>query len=194
MASTKQLAANRTNAKRSTGPKSALGKSRSGMNSCTHGLTAQQVVIGDEDPAQFGILVAGLEAEYEPQSMLEVELVGRLAGALWRLRRIPRFEAALIEARRIEVAVARERDLAFLHERNVETGTRADREIGLALIQDSQKQDTLGKLSRYEAALLNVSTRTLQQLLFLQDRRARDDSGVVEVLALPVNGPDAASQ
>ena len=176
MASTKQLAANRTNAKRSTGPKSALGKSRSGMNSCTHGLTAQQVVIGGEDPAQFGILVAGLEAEYEPQSMLEVELVGRLAGALWRLRRIPRFEAALIEARCAEL------------------GTYTDHDIGRALIQDSRHQDTLGKLSRYEAALLNVSTRTLQQLLFLQDRRARDDSGVVEVLALPVNGPDAASQ
>ena len=180
MASTKQLAANRTNAKRSTGPKSGFGKARSRMNACKHGLTAQQIVIGNEDPAQLDILVAGLEEEYEPQSMLEVELIGRLAVALWRLRRIPRFEAAVIEARRVEVVVARRRALAFLDERDEEaTRTHADRDIGLALIQDSQNQDTFGKLFRYEAALLNVSNRTLQQLLFLQDRRARDDSRVV---------------
>lgn len=39
MASERQIAANRANAKRSTGPKSALGKSRSSRNAVRHGLS-----------------------------------------------------------------------------------------------------------------------------------------------------------
>ena len=43
---------------------------------------------------------------------------------------------------------------------------------------------------------MNAFNRTLQQLLFLQDRRARDEdeSQVVEILTSPSNGRDAASQ
>ena len=103
----------------------------------------------------------------------------------WRLRRIPAFEAALIEARRAE-AIRYELDL-------VEETT------GLALICDSQRQDTLGKLSRYEAALLNVFNRTLHQLMLLQDREAHEIEGdsVVQIPpALPpspsVNGGQTA--
>ena len=36
---------------------------------------------------------------YDPQSALECELVERLAGILWRLRRVPFFEAAILDAR-----------------------------------------------------------------------------------------------
>lgn len=39
MASEKQIAANRANAKRSTGPKTAIGKSRSRWNAFRHGLS-----------------------------------------------------------------------------------------------------------------------------------------------------------
>ena len=39
MASDKQIAANRANAKRSTGPKSALGKLKSSRNAVRHGLS-----------------------------------------------------------------------------------------------------------------------------------------------------------
>jgi len=37
--------------------------------------------------------------EHDPQSALECELVVRLAGILWRLRRVPFFEAAILDAR-----------------------------------------------------------------------------------------------
>jgi hypothetical protein len=91
------------------------------------------------------------------------ELVERLAVTTWRLRRIPAFEAALIEARRAEAT---------------RYSLDADEETtGLALICDSQRQDTLGKLSRYEAALLNVFNRTLHQLMLIQDREAREIEG-----------------
>jgi hypothetical protein len=36
--------------------------------------------------------------EHDPQSTLECELVERLAGILWRLRRVPFFEAGILDA------------------------------------------------------------------------------------------------
>ena len=41
--------------------------------------------------------------EYDPQSALVYVLVEQLAGILWCLRRVPLFEAAILEARRGEV-------------------------------------------------------------------------------------------
>lgn len=104
MASPKQLRANRANAKRSTGPKSADGKARSSKNSLAHGLTARDIVIGDEDPEEFERLRTGLQADFKPASVIEQELVERLAGLLWRLRRIPVLEGALLDARQEETA------------------------------------------------------------------------------------------
>jgi hypothetical protein len=56
-----------------------------------------------EDAEQFDPLRAQLEAEFDPNSVIERELVDRLAGLLWRLRRVPVLEAALIRARRAEI-------------------------------------------------------------------------------------------
>ena len=94
MASEKQLRANRENAKRSTGPKSVTGKTLSRMNACKHGLTAESIVIGDEDPRAFDLLRAQLEADHNPRPGIERELVERMAVIMWRIRRVPVFEAA----------------------------------------------------------------------------------------------------
>jgi hypothetical protein len=150
MASEKQLVANRANAKRSTGPRTEAGKALSRMNAYRHGLTAETIVIGDEDPEAFDRLRADLEKEYNPRPGIESELVERLAVLMWRLRRIPTFEAALIEDKNIYASP--EPAIAFQNNR-----------------------DTLGTLFRYEAALMNAFNRTLQQLLFLQDRRTREE-------------------
>lgn len=47
MASQKQIAANQANAKRSTGPKTARGKVRSGRNALRHGLSLPMVTQGE---------------------------------------------------------------------------------------------------------------------------------------------------
>jgi hypothetical protein len=188
MASEKQVVANRANAKRSTGPKTAAGKALSRGNAYKHGLTAETIVIGDEDPQAFDRIRADLWEEYNPRLGIESELVERMAVLMWRLRRIPVFEAALIEARRAEVA-----DWNSVQE--LRNGPR-DKCLGHALIADSRSYDTLGKLSRYEAALMNAFNRTLQQLISLKGLRVRDQSQahVVEILSSPSNGQDAAQQ
>jgi hypothetical protein len=66
------------------------------MNALKHGLTAKNIVIGDEDPKEFEDLRAKLEHDLQPKTALEGELLERLAGLLWRLRRIPAIEAAIV--------------------------------------------------------------------------------------------------
>ena len=50
------------------------------------------------------------------------------------------------------------------------------REIGMALIRDSQNGDMLGKLSRYEASLQSGFIKTLNMLLLVQSRRIEGSS------------------
>lgn len=185
MASDKQLRANRSNAKRSTGPTSRSGKARSRLNSRKHGLTAKTLVIGDEDPAQFDKLRVELMEEYDPQSALECELVERLSSLLWRLRRIPAFEAAIIDARRAEVDDPikwLELEREGLTEEIIKV-----RALGDALIHDGTYHDILGKLARHETTLMHAFTKTLQMLLLLQNNRSsnRGDALMIEPVTLP---------
>ena len=182
--SRKKLEANRANAKRSTGPRSAVGKARSRMNAWKHGLTATTLVIGNEDPAHFDRLRAELMEQYDPQSPLECELVERLSSLLWRLRRVPIFEAAIIEARRADVKGDAVLDLAEVPAELWEKALLA-RSIGLALIRDGHS-DMLGKLARHEATLMNAFMKTLQMLLLLQrDRAGETGARVIEAAPLP---------
>ena len=65
----KKLAANRLNAKRSTGPRTERGKNTSRFNAATLGLFAKEVVIpicdGDGSADQFSELLADLEQEFQ---------------------------------------------------------------------------------------------------------------------------------
>ena len=53
MASEKQIAANRANSKKSTGPKTYRGRARSAMNATTHGLTSKTIAMLHEDSIEF---------------------------------------------------------------------------------------------------------------------------------------------
>lgn len=103
MPSQRQLEANKANARRSTGPRTSNGKTRSRMNAVKHGLTAKYIVIGNEAPDDFDALRRDLLRDLQASTRLEHELVDRLAGLLWRLRRIPILEAALVKACQSEV-------------------------------------------------------------------------------------------
>ena len=96
MASLKQIEANRRNALKSTGPRTAEGKMRSRRNAVRHGLTAETVVVGLEDSEDYRAFEASVTADYEPQTAVERELVLRLASLLWRLRRATAIETGLL--------------------------------------------------------------------------------------------------
>lgn len=97
MTSFKQIEANRANARKSTGPITEEGKQRSRCNAVRHGLTADTVIGALEDAEDYGAFEESIIADYDAQSAVERELVRRLAGLLWRLRRATLMETGLFE-------------------------------------------------------------------------------------------------
>jgi hypothetical protein len=96
MTSQKQTDANRRNALLSTGPCTEDGKQQSRINAYRHGLTAETVIVGVEDAAEYSAFEAEIVSEYDPKSVVERELTRRLASLLWRLRRANLIEAGLL--------------------------------------------------------------------------------------------------
>jgi hypothetical protein len=95
MATPAQIAANRANAQKSTGPRSVEGKSASRFNALKHGIDAASIVIPGEDPADYDALVAQYLHEYRPQSASESFHVDTMIRADWQKRRLETVEADL---------------------------------------------------------------------------------------------------
>ena len=90
-------AINRANAQFSTGPRTPTGKRRSSLNAISHGLTAAFPVLATEDPAAYQSHVQQFRDEYHPATPTETQLVQELADIAWRLNRIPKLEAGLLD-------------------------------------------------------------------------------------------------
>lgn len=95
MASPEQNFANRENSKHSTGPRTPDGKSTSSNNAKTHGLSAVDPVLPQEDAAQFTALRDDYTAQFNPATPYQKFLVAQLAGAHWKLMRVERIELAM---------------------------------------------------------------------------------------------------
>jgi hypothetical protein len=95
MATPAQIAANRANARKSTGPRSAEGKSASRFNALKHGIDAAAIVIPGEDPADYDSLAADYHRDFRPQSPSELFHVEAMLRADWQTRRLQRVEADL---------------------------------------------------------------------------------------------------
>ncbi len=96
MTSLRQVEANRRNALKSTGPRSANGKHASRRNALRHGFTAETVIEPLENLEEYREFEAAILAEYLPQTPVEQELVRRLASLFWRLRRATSIETGLL--------------------------------------------------------------------------------------------------
>ncbi len=74
---------NRQNSRRSTGPRSAQGKSHSSQNAVTHGLTARSGLLIGEDPDEFEALKQMMIGRFKPYNDAELTVVERIAGDIW---------------------------------------------------------------------------------------------------------------
>ena len=92
MSTDHQIAANRANARLSTGPRTADGKARSAPNNLRHGLASGRLIISGENPADFDELVEGLRAEYNPATPTEDHLILRMAQHFWLSQRAIRLQ------------------------------------------------------------------------------------------------------
>jgi len=191
MSSLKQIAANRRNALKSTGPTTPEGKERSRRNAVRHGLTAETVIAAFEDAEDYQAFEAAVIADYDAETAVERELVLRLASVLWRLRRATGIETALFEAVADEPSkrepgylgptLIAGADLAKGDQSRVAGGRRSDVAEGIDLDRKKDIGDAflrlaalptfpLDRLSRYEHLLW----RQARQLVFtLESLRRR---------------------
>ena len=93
-----QLAANRANAARSTGPKTPEGKARSRRNALQHGLTGAGVVLPTEDLPAIEARFTDFAADLRPVGGVAVFLVQRAALLSVRLDRAALHETARLTA------------------------------------------------------------------------------------------------
>jgi len=88
--SDKQKAANKRNAAKSTGPRTPGGKQKSSFNAVTHGLTARSMLLPGENAAELAARQQHLIDTFQPCHPVELEIVERMAGDIWRADRAER--------------------------------------------------------------------------------------------------------
>lgn len=96
--------------RRATGPRTAEGKARVSRNALSHGLLSQATLMAGEDAEELEALRSGLRTRLQPEGELEELLLDQMVSSAWRLRRLHRIEAGLLELelRRVEVERADE--------------------------------------------------------------------------------------
>jgi hypothetical protein len=166
MATANQIAANRANAQRSTGPKTGAGKAAAARNARKHGLFAKEVLAMGENAARFAELSQRVREALAPEGELEDALCARIVGCLWRLRRIVRLESAMVG------------NEDGLHPASLlERGWLCDDE-----------GDWLQLFSQYETRLDRMLHRALHELQRLQSRRSGADIPPPLVVDVDVRG------
>ncbi|HTC25125.1 MAG TPA: hypothetical protein VK688_12220 [Gemmatimonadales bacterium] len=94
--SEKKWLANRQNAQKSTGPRTADGKRAASQNAVTHDLLSREVLLPDEDGDVLSTLRTELFAELAPAGALETFWVDEAVACVWKLRRINRLERSTL--------------------------------------------------------------------------------------------------
>ena len=185
MTTEKQIEANRANAKKSTGPRTEAGKAVSRLNAVTHGLTPSEIVVWDEDPDAFDRFRADVLAELQPEGFLEIAEAERAATILWRLRRVPAWEAALLSWQQFKQAekdnfapVTSGAAIAATESATAELETawpgRSMKRRSMMKLVGQTLEGVLPKLmllNRYEANLVRQLQHTLATLAKHQDAR-----------------------
>src|SRR5208282_4623039 len=95
-----QIAANRVNAQKSTGPKTDAGRNASKMNALKHGIFSSEILVRgrhiEENPEEFAQLHQSMCDAYDPVGVAEEMLVDQLVTTFWRTRRLHKAEAGEI--------------------------------------------------------------------------------------------------
>ena len=155
----RRLQANRRNARKSTGPRTAAGKKRSSRNALKHGLCAAHACLSSEDKATFNIFIAELQQELQPRTAMQNIIFDQLVNAIWRLRRLPEAQADLFE-HELHHAADDPRGQSLAPSQILARRFSDDRSNGFVL------------MGRYETSLRNGMLRLLRQFESLKKHHA----------------------
>lgn len=94
-----QILANRRNAQKSTGPRTAEGKAAVAKNATKHSLFASQNVVISENQADFDAFRDDMLAELAPVGTMESVLAERIVSLTWRFKRAERMQNEVVGAK-----------------------------------------------------------------------------------------------
>jgi hypothetical protein len=166
MATALQMAANRRNAQRSTGPRTTEGKTVSRLNACKHGLTAKVMVIPHECAADYHEIRAALIESYAPATSHELMLVDQIAAGYWRTIRARRFETSMFDNQ------LRAHKMAAGKDQSPDPG-RDDE--GCAVILQVESPNSLQNYFRYDGTISRDYYRAINSLERMQAARRREE-------------------
>lgn len=158
MPTEKQLAANRLNAQKSTGPKTPQGKARVAANAVTHGLTATCPVLNSEDPAAYARFRTGMTARLAPAGDIETLLADRVINLAWRLQRAQNYESYVLDNLIHSAADNPAPDVPASPDASVSTI------LAQILLDDFTGPQVLEKLQRYESRIERGFYKALKEL------------------------------
>jgi hypothetical protein len=175
MSTEKQIAANRLNALKSTGPQTPEGRAAVRLNGVKHGLTAQTLVLKGESEADFQSLLDSLDSEHQPSTPTEEVLVVEMAMAAWRLRRLYHQEAGF--------HAFKMKDLADVAEH-----LNLDDSEHMGLVADRSNQ-TIAMFHRQEVRLERSFYKAVQELHHLRALRAKSEKINEKVAEIVIRKP-----
>ena len=165
MATALQIAANRRNAQKSTGPRTAAGKAAVRLNAATHGMTAKSVLIPHESAGDYNEIRAALIADYAPATSQELMLVDQIAAGYWRT----------IRARRLESAMFDNQLRAYKQKHRKPQAPDGRDDEGCAVILQVEPESMLTNYLRYDAAISRDYYRAIAALEKMQAARRREE-------------------
>jgi hypothetical protein len=161
MVTEKQLAANRLNAQRSTGPASEEDKAKVRMNAMRDGITGQVITLSAEDRPIFERLKSELIEDLQPKTTMELRLANSIAWDTWRIDHLRAVENNLYALGTQDPACDTGCDNPQLHTAMAEA---------LTFVKHSQK---MALLSIYEQRLNRSIHKNMEKLAELQAQRKR---------------------
>lgn len=174
--------------KRGGGPKTAAGKARVRMNPIKHAVLAQTPVVPlVERERDWRRLRSGVFEYFQVEGAMEEALADRIAGLIWRLYRVVRFESETVK--RYMQEVPRDWRMSrrmWRQEIPKEVTPEMVEEMDAMLMARLLPgQETLEKVMRYETRLHRFLLQSVHQLLLLKGTRRSMQGGRYYGLADP---------
>ena len=176
MTSAKQIAANRANAEKSTGPKTPETKAISAMNALRHGMTGQVILMPNEDREAHDKFCAAIIESLSAEGAIEIQFAQSVAEDNWRANRGRAIETNMFAVGNLTV---------------INMGTGAD--LGHPEIDAAVNAAEVFSVAAHKFQLLSLymqrtnrdMQKTLDRLAALQtDRKARQQQDLEELAAL----------
>jgi len=185
MATEAQIKANRENAKKSTGPRTAEGKRTAAQNALKHGLFGREKTIHGESNEEYDRHREAFLDELKPATMAESVLAERIVTLSWRLKRAERMENQVTDVLIIRCGGEwpdMDMVLAIPHEvrREMVDATTLGRDmcLGQAAVRDFSYFRVIEKVTLYARRMENNLIKTMKELKRLQLERQAETQRV----------------